>query len=99
MLAASGAAPSRLSVEAVALLTAHEWPGNVRELRNVIDRAMLLASGAEPAAPPETDERARIIGALDACAGNQTRAARRLGLSRATLVHELALLGIPRPRG
>jgi DNA-binding NtrC family response regulator len=28
-------------------LTAHGWPGNVRELRNVIDRAIALAPGAQ----------------------------------------------------
>ena len=28
-------------------LTAHAWPGNVRELRNVIDRAIALAPGAQ----------------------------------------------------
>ena len=26
-------------------LIAHSWPGNVRELRNVIERAMILATG------------------------------------------------------
>jgi two-component system, NtrC family, response regulator AtoC len=44
------------------------------------------------------DERARIIAALDACAGNQTRAAKQLGISRATLVNKLAIHNIPRPR-
>ncbi len=43
-------------------------------------------------------ERLRIIEALDACAGNQTRAAQRLGVSRATLVTKLAVYRIPRPR-
>lgn len=42
--------------------------------------------------------RDRIVAALDACAGNQTRAARDLGISRATLVNKLALYRIPRPR-
>ena len=32
---------------AVALLKAHDWPGNVRELQNVIERAIILADGAE----------------------------------------------------
>jgi two-component system, NtrC family, response regulator AtoC len=40
----------------------------------------------------------RIVEALQACAGNQTRAARQLGMSRATLGHKLALYRIPRPR-
>jgi dihydroxy-acid dehydratase len=54
-----------------------------------------------PATPadPEGEERARILAALDACAGNQTRAARMLGISRATLVNKLAVHRIPRPRG
>jgi DNA-binding NtrC family response regulator len=44
------------------------------------------------------DERARIVSALDACAGNQTRAARMLAISRTTLVQKVRLYGIPRPR-
>jgi two-component system, NtrC family, response regulator AtoC len=48
--------------------------------------------------PDELQERELIIAALSACAGNQTRAARRLGVSRATLTHKLALYRIPRPR-
>jgi len=43
-------------------------------------------------------DRDRIVAALDASAGNQTRAARALGMSRATLAHKLALYRIPRPR-
>ena len=33
------------SSDAIEALTAYDWPGNVRELRNVIERAVLLASG------------------------------------------------------
>ena len=43
-------------------------------------------------------DRARLIVALDECAGNQTRAARKLGIARTTLVHKLRLYRIPRPR-
>ncbi|HTJ44408.1 MAG TPA: sigma 54-interacting transcriptional regulator [Kofleriaceae bacterium] len=43
-------------------------------------------------------ERARILAALEECAGNQTHAAKKLGISRATLVHKLDLYGVPRPR-
>jgi two-component system response regulator AtoC len=42
--------------------------------------------------------RDRIIGALNDCAGNQTRAARLLGISRRTLVSHLEAHDIPRPR-
>jgi DNA-binding NtrC family response regulator len=33
-----------LSRETVAALSAHDWPGNVRELRNVLDRAIYMAT-------------------------------------------------------
>jgi DNA-binding NtrC family response regulator len=53
-----------------------------------------------PAAPTAASgEKQRIVDALDKCAGNQTRAAKLLGMSRATLATKLALHGIPRPRG
>ncbi len=35
-----------LSPAAEAALTAHDWPGNVRELENVIQRALILSTGA-----------------------------------------------------
>ena len=43
-------------------------------------------------------ERRRIVAALEACAGNQTKAARALGISRGTLVARLEAYGLPRPR-
>jgi DNA-binding protein Fis len=39
-----------------------------------------------------------VIAALEECAGNQTRAAKQLGIARTTLVNKLALYRIPRPR-
>ncbi|MGJ7543343.1 sigma-54-dependent transcriptional regulator [Variovorax sp. LT1R16] len=36
-----------LSAEALARISAWRWPGNVRELRNVLQRAWVMASGAE----------------------------------------------------
>jgi DNA-binding NtrC family response regulator len=42
-----GRAPKHPSSEALARLTRHAWRGNVRELRNVIERAVVLASGPE----------------------------------------------------
>ena len=43
-------------------------------------------------------ERERIVQALDACGGNQSRAAQLLGVPRRTLVRRIAQLGLPRPR-
>jgi DNA-binding NtrC family response regulator len=45
----------------------------------------------------ERAERARVIEALRAEGGNQTRAARRLGISRSTMVMRLEQFNIPRP--
>jgi len=64
----------------------------------------LEASGAPrpltitTATSEEAIERQRIVDALDACAGNQTRAAKLLGVSRATLVNKIGLHRIQRPR-
>jgi len=35
-----------VSAEAMARLVAHEWPGNIRELRNVLERALVVATGS-----------------------------------------------------
>jgi two-component system response regulator AtoC len=62
------------------------------------------ASSAGDSEPPPTvrgpseDERLKIIDALDRCAGNQTKAARMLAISRRTLVSRIELYRLPRPR-
>ena len=43
-------------------------------------------------------ERDRIITALAACAGNQSRAAKMLGIPRRTFVSKLDAYKIPRPK-
>jgi two-component system response regulator PilR (NtrC family) len=43
----SGAAPPRLSAEALHALERYPFPGNVRELENVLERATALLSGAQ----------------------------------------------------
>jgi two-component system, NtrC family, response regulator AtoC len=48
--------------------------------------------------PRDASERERITRALEACGGNQTRAAKVLGMSRRTLVNRLDAYGLPRPR-
>ncbi|HEX4465648.1 MAG TPA: sigma 54-interacting transcriptional regulator [Solirubrobacteraceae bacterium] len=66
-----------------------------------------FSTSPRPTSPPpalsppshgDDGEQARIVAALEACAGNQTRAAQLLGISRTTLVHKIALHRIRRPR-
>jgi two-component system response regulator AtoC len=66
------------------------------------------AGGATGAAPPAAspggsaahspEERARVVSALARCDGNQTHAARLLGVSRRTLITRMEAYGLPRPR-
>jgi len=56
------------------------------------------APGADLRSEIEALERARVSEALQTCAGNQSEAARILGMSRRTLVKRLSSWGFPRPR-
>ncbi|HET6984237.1 MAG TPA: sigma 54-interacting transcriptional regulator, partial [Myxococcaceae bacterium] len=110
----AGRAVPELTPEAWAALRRYSWPGNVRELRNAIERAFVLCTTGVitpellPAEKPHTTlyaqapkppgERERIEEALLRCGGNQTRAAKELGISRRTLVSRLGKYGLPRPR-
>jgi two-component system, NtrC family, response regulator AtoC len=51
-------------------------------------------------APPssDADQRQRVVEALEACGGNQTRAALMLGISRRTLINRLERWNLPRPK-
>ena len=46
----------------------------------------------------EALERQRILDMLARCGGNQSEAARQLGISRRTMVSRLGDYGVPRPR-
>ena len=48
--------------------------------------------------PAQLAERAQYVDALDKCGGNQTRAAKLLGVSRSTMTNRLRLFRIIRPR-
>ena len=115
---------SRVSPEAMAVLTRHAWPGNVRELENVVYRSAVVAQGDAilvkdlpleirgesadaPTAPALTldaaydfiaehlkdsaesllpaVEKALIARVLKAVDGDETAAAKRLGLTKAAL--------------
>ena len=51
-----------------------------------------------PLSSDSADERARIARALENCGGNQTHAARMLGVSRRTLISRIERYDLPRPR-
>jgi DNA-binding NtrC family response regulator len=121
---------------ALLALARHRWPGNIRELRNAIERACIVANGAEridvgdlpdavrapppapgangtsPGAAPSPParlpaegldlkatggawEQAMIEQALARTDGNQSAAARLLGLSRDELRYRLEKFGRP----
>lgn len=46
-----GRGPARLSADALEVLVQYGWPGNIREMRNVLERVLLLAAGAEEILP------------------------------------------------
>jgi DNA-binding NtrC family response regulator len=58
-------AVSQITPDAIEALEHWEWPGNVRELRNVIDRAVVIATGASITIDelPERLQRSRLQGA------------------------------------
>ena len=57
----------------------------------------VMTSPFQEAATPE-DEKVRILKALEACGGNQTRAAKMLGIARRTLINRIEQFNLPRPK-
>jgi DNA-binding NtrC family response regulator len=110
-LARAFAGAAGIADAAIAALERYAWPGNVRELRNALEHARLMADDRElavahlpprvrasaPATAPD-DERAALVAALDAAGGNQSQAARTLGISRFALIRALARHGVDRRR-
>jgi DNA-binding NtrC family response regulator len=86
--------------------------GPIRPVELGMPRARKLAEGSNPGTPPLRPsqdpqalsrelaelEKRRILEALDHFGGNQTRAARALGMSRTTLVARLDAYALRRPR-
>jgi DNA-binding NtrC family response regulator len=46
-----GRGPTRVSDQAMSLITQYSWPGNIREMRNVLERVLLLSGDAEILSP------------------------------------------------
>ncbi len=91
-------------------LCEYEWPGNIRELRNVMERAVILASKEieprhlnidfqmEKALPREgllqAGERELILKVLSEAGGNRKQAAQKLGISLRTLQYRIKAYGL-----
>uniref|UniRef100_A0A7V1EIU1 Sigma-54-dependent Fis family transcriptional regulator n=1 Tax=candidate division WOR-3 bacterium TaxID=2052148 RepID=A0A7V1EIU1_UNCW3 len=90
----------RLMKSTIEVLQNYSWPGNVRELKHIIERAAVLADTyyikpehinlpGEQIEPLRKLEDNEIKRALKECNGNIIEAAKRLGISRATLYRKL----------
>jgi len=100
----------KLSRDALAALQRYDWPGNIRELANVIERAIILSSGAEISIDdlaiqvvPEREaerktlaelEREHISRTLALVGGNKTQAAKTLGISLRNLYRKIERYGL-----
>ncbi|WP_417205147.1 sigma-54-dependent Fis family transcriptional regulator [Antarctobacter sp.] len=97
----------RLSPSARAALLGRPWPGNLRELEHALDVAIALCEGrvidlpdlpapiGTEAGPPETGEPLEQV--MEACGWNMSRAARRLGVNRSTILRRLRRAGLQPP--
>ncbi|WLP88679.1 helix-turn-helix domain-containing protein [Gordonia sp. NB41Y] len=99
----------RFSPAALRCLTGQMWTGNLAELRRVVEAAADQRTTGDvtpddlpsryrhnhrPLPPREEAERETILRALRHTGGNQTKAARELGVSRSTLYNRMQSLGI-----
>jgi transcriptional regulator of acetoin/glycerol metabolism len=95
----------RLSPSARADLLGRSWPGNLRELEQVIDVALAMAEGNVidlPDLPAPVEERSAeseetLEQIMEACEWNMSRAARRLGVNRSTVLRRLRKAGLHPP--
>jgi sigma-54 dependent transcriptional regulator, acetoin dehydrogenase operon transcriptional activator AcoR len=99
--------------DAIDCLLEYRWPGNVRELENAVAFAVIKCRGrriVREHLPPEIREtggtaqprtekisRSAIEAALQKTGGNRLRAAKALGIGRATLYRKLEEFGIRIP--
>ncbi len=102
--------PPRVSDQAMVLLRDYDWPGNQREMRAVLREALICGNGATinvtdlpdrirngPAEPKRALARHSLRDALNSADWNVSKAARLLGISRATINRWIASEGLQRP--
>lgn len=101
---------TRVSAEALRILTRYSWPGNVAELREVLQEVLqrraveMIEAQDLPTSvhsaprfrlrPVDQAERDTIVEALRESGGNRMAAAAALGLARSTLYRKIAQYGI-----
>jgi len=85
----------RALVLATDTITAADLPERVHDASHRVRPA--APSGADVRGQLAEVERAAIVAALEADSGNQTRAARRLGLSRRALIYKMEKYGLKPP--
>jgi PAS domain S-box-containing protein len=108
---ASGKPIDTIDPQSMTELQEYHWPGNVRELRNVVERAMITATGRHLRIRLPADlrgqatlaeiEKEHILAVLAACdwrIEGEDGAAARLGLGPQALRARLKRLRIQRPR-
>jgi len=88
-------AVERALVLATDTITAADLPERLHDASHRIRPA--VATGADVRGQLAEVERAAIVAALEAESGNQTRAARRLGLSRRALIYKMEKYGLKPP--
>ncbi len=93
----------KLPVSVMNALKQYRWPGNVRELKHVIERAVILSESQNIkvehlglpmlSAQPSLDQiqNHEIQRVLTECSGNVAKAAKILGVSRATLYRKIRI--------
>jgi two-component system response regulator FlrC len=102
---ANGMPKKKMSAEAIDKIQNSKWRGNIRELENAMHRAILISVEAEieegaihlsdeptPVEPKTAEpdmEKAMILNTIDHCLGNQTQAAKILGVSIRVLQQKL----------
>ncbi|MCL4501360.1 MAG: sigma 54-interacting transcriptional regulator, partial [Deltaproteobacteria bacterium] len=100
LAARRGQKTARFTPAALALMRRYAWPGNVRELQNAVHYALARGGGEligpadlppevrqgspKPGPAPKLEAQA-VQSALAQCDGNKAKAARLLGVGRATL--------------
>ena len=105
----NGSSISGISKGAMQRLMAYRWPGNVRELKSAFEYAFVtcrsktikcehlpqhIVAPGPPGVDLATSQKQRLLTALDQCAGNQSQAARVLGVSRVTIWNRMKKYGI-----